>query len=127
MAAPNSLAPYQVFARREAVESSRIEGTQASLSELALSEQDPRAVRDPDDVREVANYLAAISHMLDPERRLPSHPELGRTRRSHNNYRYLYSSAAGAVIGVSRLFRKILTQRTNITALVDDRSHQLPV
>ncbi len=49
------------FARREAVLSSRIEGTQASLAELMLSEgaHMPQA-----DVREVANYVRALEHGL---------------------------------------------------------------
>lgn len=56
--------------RREAVLSSRIEGTQASLSDLVRYEVDEPAGA-PDDVREVFNYLRAVDHVLDPERRLP--------------------------------------------------------
>src|SRR5204862_3218069 len=51
----------QPFARREAVLSSRIEGTQASLGELLLFEVgNPAAERS--DVREVANYVAALEY-----------------------------------------------------------------
>ena len=58
--------------RREAVLSSKIEGTQASLSDLALFEarQQPAGAGD-DDVREVYNYVAAMDHVLDPKRKLP--------------------------------------------------------
>ncbi|MEU3630905.1 Fic family protein [Streptomyces fradiae] len=56
--------------RREAVLSSRIEGTQASLSELVLFEAEPGA-GDQGDVREVYNYVSAVEHVLDPQRRLP--------------------------------------------------------
>jgi Fic family protein len=56
--------------RREAVLSSRIEGTRASVDQLALFELDPPAEGDGD-VREVYNYLAALSRVLAPDRRLP--------------------------------------------------------
>ena len=53
------IAPYM---RREAVLSSRIEGTQASLADLLADEagQPPRAA--PDDVREVRNYVVAMEY-----------------------------------------------------------------
>jgi Fic family protein len=58
--------------RREAVLSSKIEGTQASLSDLVLFEarQQPAGAGD-EDVREVYNYVEAMDHVLDPERELP--------------------------------------------------------
>ena len=57
--------------RREAVLSSRIEGTQASLSELVLFEMEPSAGPADADVQEVYNYLAAVDHALRSDRRLP--------------------------------------------------------
>ena len=52
------------FTRREAVLSSRIEGTQASLSDLFYFEAaGPREARSPD-VAEVANYVRAMEHGL---------------------------------------------------------------
>src|SRR6266536_3172630 len=67
---PNPHLISRVLLRREAVLSSRIEGTQASLSELVLFEvEQPREAAD--DVREVHNYLLASDHVLDPHRRLP--------------------------------------------------------
>jgi cell filamentation protein, protein adenylyltransferase len=56
--------------RREAVLSSRIEGTRASVDQLALFELDPPAGANGD-VREVYNYLAALNRVLAPDRRLP--------------------------------------------------------
>lgn len=67
---PNPRLMSRALLRREAVLSSRIEGTQASLSDLVLFEMS----RDDDargDVREVYNYLQAVDHLLYPERRLP--------------------------------------------------------
>jgi Fic family protein len=56
--------------RREAVLSSRIEGTRASLSDLALFEID-RPAQGHDDEREVFNYVEALEYVLAPGRRLP--------------------------------------------------------
>lgn len=51
-----------MYVRKEALLSSQIEGTQSSLSDLLLYEND-EAVRVPlDDVAEVSNYVAAIEH-----------------------------------------------------------------
>jgi Fic family protein len=56
--------------RREAVLSSRIEGTQATLSELVLFEAEHRR-GSAGDVQEVANYVAATDYLLDTEGRAP--------------------------------------------------------
>jgi Fic family protein len=50
--------------------SSRIEGMQASLSDLVLFEAEG-ARGDRGDVREVHNYVTAVTYVLDPKRRLP--------------------------------------------------------
>jgi Fic family protein len=64
------------FVRREAVLSSRIEGTQASLSDLfffeaAESEKTTPARKTPSDVREVANYVKALEYALKRIDELP--------------------------------------------------------
>lgn len=57
------IAPY---IRREAVLSSRIEGTTASLSDLLLDEMVAGAgPGDPADVREVRNYVTALEHGVE--------------------------------------------------------------
>ncbi|MEX0784046.1 MAG: Fic family protein [Dehalococcoidia bacterium] len=58
------------FVRREAVLSSRIEGTRASLAEL-LEVEAGRAEREGSDVREVANYVAALNHGIKRLQTLP--------------------------------------------------------
>lgn len=69
---PNPHLLARSMVRREAVLSSRIEGTQASLSDLVLFEaQAGGNGADQADVREVYNYVAAVEHVLDRERRLP--------------------------------------------------------
>src|SRR5438309_5028399 len=63
------IAPY---VRREAVLSSRIEGTTTSLAELLLDEVAEGATgRDPHDVREVRNYVTALGYGVARLKTLP--------------------------------------------------------
>ena len=57
---PNPHLLINPFLRQEAVLSSRIEGTTSGLQQLLAYEIDPAADRDPSDVAEVANYVAAL-------------------------------------------------------------------
>ena len=57
---PNPHLFMRPFIRREAVLSSRIEGTQATLGELLAAEVGAVVERSPDDLLEVANYVAAL-------------------------------------------------------------------
>ena len=59
------------FIRREAVLSSRIEGTRASLSDLFFFEAANEAPPDASDVQEVANYVKALDHGLSRLNELP--------------------------------------------------------
>src|SRR5262245_921234 len=59
------------FIRREAVLSSRIEGTRASLSDLFYFEAAIEAPPDAPDVMEVANYVKALDHGLSRFNELP--------------------------------------------------------
>lgn len=52
------------YIRKEAVLSSQIEGTQSTLSELLLFENDAASGAPLDDVQEVSNYVAAMNHGL---------------------------------------------------------------
>jgi cell filamentation protein, protein adenylyltransferase len=64
--------PYlliQPFVSREAVLSSKIEGSQATLSDLFLSEATPSA--SSAETREVSNYVAALGHGLDRAKKRP--------------------------------------------------------
>ena len=53
------------YVRTEAVLSSQIEGTQSSMSDLLLHEEELPISVPLDDVQEVCNYVAAIGHGLD--------------------------------------------------------------
>ncbi len=71
-ALPNPHLLIRPFVRREAVLSSRIEGTQASLSELYAYEAVQPALSEPTpDVREVYNYVRALEHGLERLASLP--------------------------------------------------------
>lgn len=59
------------FVRREAVLSSRIEGTQASLSDLFFFEASNMRLKNVPDVREVSNYVKALEHGLARVSELP--------------------------------------------------------
>ncbi|PCI37562.1 MAG: cell filamentation protein Fic [Elusimicrobia bacterium] len=59
------------FIRREAVLSSRIEGTQATLGELLEAEAGGAVERSPDDLREVGNYVAALEYGMKRLKKLP--------------------------------------------------------
>jgi Fic family protein len=53
------------YVRKEAVLSSQIEGTQSSLSDLLLFENDEAPGTPIEDVQEVSNYVAAMNHGLE--------------------------------------------------------------
>jgi Fic family protein len=53
-----------MYVRKEALLSSQIEGTQSSLSDLLLFENDEIPLVGIDDVQEVSNYVAAMEHGL---------------------------------------------------------------
>lgn len=69
---PNPLLLITPFIRREAVLSSRIEGTQATFSDLVLFEvASPTTSPGTGDVREVFNYARALEYALASDRPLP--------------------------------------------------------
>src|SRR3989442_14371526 len=59
---PNPHLLIRPFVRREAVLSSRIEGTRATLGQLLAAEAGAAVDRSPADLREVANYVAALEY-----------------------------------------------------------------
>ena len=61
---PNPHLLIRPFVRKEAVLSSRIEGTQATLGELLAAEAGAAVDRNPEDLREVGNYVVALEYGL---------------------------------------------------------------
>jgi len=68
---PNPHLLMRPFLRREAVLSSKIEGTQATLGEILAAEAGAAVERSPDDLREVGNYVAALEHGIKRLNKLP--------------------------------------------------------
>lgn len=68
---PNPHLLIRPFVRREAVLSSRIEGTQATLGELLAVEAGASVERSPADLREVANYVSALEYGIERLETLP--------------------------------------------------------
>jgi Fic family protein len=68
---PNPHILMRPFTRREAVLSSKIEGTQATLGELLAAEAGIAVERSPDDLREVGNYVVALEHGISRLKELP--------------------------------------------------------
>jgi len=68
---PNPHVLIRPFVRREAVFSSRIEGTQSTLGELLAAEAGAAVERSPDDLREVGNYVIALEYGIERLKTLP--------------------------------------------------------
>jgi Fic family protein len=68
---PNSKLLIRTFLGKEAVLSSRIEGTRASLEQLFLFEASPETEPEVPDVQEVRNYFHALQHGLESLDALP--------------------------------------------------------
>lgn len=62
---PDTALFLYMYIRKEAVLSSQIEGTQSSLSDLLLFENEETPGVPLADVQEVSNYVAAMSHGLN--------------------------------------------------------------
>lgn len=68
---PNPHLLMRPFIKREAVLSSRIEGTQATLGELLEAEAGVPVERSPEDLREVRNYVMALEYGIKRLKQLP--------------------------------------------------------
>ena len=68
---PNPHILMRPFVRKEAVLSSRIEGTQATLGELLAAEAGAVVERSPSDLREVGNYVSALEYGVERLNTLP--------------------------------------------------------
>lgn len=68
---PNPHLLIRPFVKREAVLSSRIEGTQATLGELLANDAGASVKRSPDDLKEVDNYVKALDHGIQRLSTLP--------------------------------------------------------
>lgn len=68
---PNADLFVAMYVRKEAVLSSQIEGTQASLVDVLAFEADAALPKNPQDIEEVVNYVAALNYGLERLASLP--------------------------------------------------------
>lgn len=68
---PNPDLFVAMYVRREAVDSSQIEGTQSTLEDVLAFELDPDSQGLPDDISEVVNYVRAMNYGLERLHTLP--------------------------------------------------------
>lgn len=78
---PNPHVLMRPFIAREAVLSSRIEGTQATLGELLAADAGAVVDRSPEDLREVGNYVVSLEYGIERLKELPVSVRL--TREIH--------------------------------------------
>src|SRR5262249_50402743 len=71
MVLPDASLFLYMYVRKEGVLSSQIEGTQSSLSDLLLFENEEAPGVPVDDVREVSCYVAAMDYGLERLKQLP--------------------------------------------------------
>ena len=71
MVLPDHALFLYMYVRKEAVLSSQIEGTQSSLSDLLLYENEEAPGAPMDDVQEVSNYVSAMSYGLERLKTFP--------------------------------------------------------
>jgi Fic family protein len=80
---PNHDLLVLMYIRAEAVLSSQIEGTQASLDDVLKAEANLADPEIPDDVSEVINYISAMNHGLERQNELPLSLRLIRELHQH--------------------------------------------
>lgn len=68
---PNPHVLLRPFIKKEAVFSSKIEGTQATLGEILAAEAGAKVKRSPDDLKEVNNYICALDYGIQRLKTLP--------------------------------------------------------
>lgn len=68
---PNPHLLIRPFITREAVLSSKIEGTQATIGEILAASAGISVQRNPDDLQEVQNYIAALDYAIQRLNELP--------------------------------------------------------
>lgn len=68
---PNPDLFVAMYVNKEAVLSSQIEGTQASLADVLAFEAEAAEPNNPQDIEEVVNYIAALNYGLDRLQTLP--------------------------------------------------------
>ncbi len=80
---PNPHLLIRPFIIREAVLSSKIEGTQATIGEILAHNAGIKVLQDPDDLQEVQNYIIALEYALTRLQTLPLSQRLIKEIHAH--------------------------------------------
>ena len=96
---PNPHLLIRPFITREAVLSSKIEGTQATLGEILAANAGAHSTQHPDDLQEVQNYIKALDYGLKRLRELPLSLRL--IKEIHEHLMQLQENLDAAKIGLA--------------------------
>ncbi len=96
-----------MYVRKEALLSSQIEGTQASLEDIFDYESNA-SITNVQDVEEVVNYIKAMNHGLEPIKEFPMSIRL--IKEIHKIYVYLIHGAEKRLPGNLKRFSELDTR-----------------
>ena len=133
-----------MYVRKEAVLSSQIEGTQSSLSDLLLFENNQQSSADLfDDVTEVSSYVAAMNYAMDRLEKLPLslrlikeiHAKLMNNSRGNNknpgefrtSQNWIGGSRPGNALFVPPPVEKLMDCLDNFEKFLHDEKVKMPI
>ena len=133
-----------MYVRKEAVLSSQIEGTQSSLSDLLLFENNQQSPNNLfDDVSEVSSYVAAMNYSIDRLKKLPlslrlikeAHEKLMNNSRGNNknpgefrtSQNWIGGSRPGNAIFVPPPAEKLMECLDNFEKFLHDEKTKMPI
>ena len=133
-----------MYVRKEAVLSSQIEGTQSSLSDLLLFENNQQLHNNLfDDVTEVSSYVAAMNYSVDRLKKLPlslrlikeAHEKLMNNSRGNNknpgefrtSQNWIGGSRPGNAIFVPPPAEKLMECLDNFEKFLHDEKTKMPI
>ena len=144
MILPNPSLFLYMYVRKEAVLSSQIEGTQSSLSDLLLFENNHQTTSDSfDDVTEVSSYVTAMNYSINRLKELPlslrlikkTHEKLMNNSRGNNqnpgefrsSQNWIGGSRPGNAIFVPPPANELMNCLDNFEKFLHDQTTQMPI
>ena len=144
LALPNPSLFLYMYVRKEAVLSSQIEGTQSSLSDLLLFENNQQSISSSiDDAAEVSSYVVATNYSIERLKTLPlslrlikeTHKKLMNNSRGNNknpgefrsSQNWIGGSRPGNAIFVPPPPEKLMECLDNLEKFLHDEKIQIPI
>lgn len=144
LALPNPSLFLYMYVRKEAVLSSQIEGTQSSLSDLLLFENNQQSISSSiDDAAEVSSYVVATNYSIERLKTLPlslrlikeAHKKLMNNSRGNNknpgefrsSQNWIGGSRPGNAIFVPPPPEKLMECLDNLEKFLHDEKIQIPI